>query len=172
MPFPQRENIKSFIDAARDLGVPDSDNFETGDLFEASNMKQVIVCIASLGRKAGFIDGYNGPSMSLAGSAKKNRKRTDSKVMELGSSLKLNVGAPPPCEPGSMEWMRREKEAAEAEAAAAAGGGKKGPPGKLAGREPPGLAGMLGGGGESINCCTVPACLQVLLVYHHGFFPY
>ena len=98
-------------------------------------------------------------SMSVAGSAKKNRKRTDSKVMELGSSLKLNVGAPPPCEPGSMEWMRREKEAAEAEAAAAAGGGKKGPPGKLAGRGPPGLAGMLGGGGESTAARCLPASL-------------
>jgi hypothetical protein len=39
-PFPQRENIKAFTDAARDLGVPDAENFETGDLFEQ-------VCLAS-----------------------------------------------------------------------------------------------------------------------------
>ena len=32
MPFPQRENIKAFIDAARLLGVPDRDNFDTSDV--------------------------------------------------------------------------------------------------------------------------------------------
>ena len=32
MPFPQRENIKAYIDAARQLGVPDRDNFDTSDV--------------------------------------------------------------------------------------------------------------------------------------------
>ena len=35
-----RENIKGFCDGVRVLGVPDHENFETGDLFEAKNMKQ------------------------------------------------------------------------------------------------------------------------------------
>ena len=85
MLIPQRENIKSFIDAARSLGVPDRDNFDTGDLFEASNMKQVLICIASLGGQSASVEGYEGPSMSTRGSAKKqgNRKRADSKVMQV-----------------------------------------------------------------------------------------
>ena len=35
MPFPRRENINAFIDAARTLGVPDAENFQTDDLFES-----------------------------------------------------------------------------------------------------------------------------------------
>ena len=41
MPFPQRDNIKAFTDAARDLGVPGAENFETGDLFEQARLASV-----------------------------------------------------------------------------------------------------------------------------------
>ena len=41
------ENVKAFCDNVRLLGVPDCENFETGDLFEANNMKQVIISINS-----------------------------------------------------------------------------------------------------------------------------
>jgi hypothetical protein len=145
MPFPQRENIKSFIDAARTLGVHDADNFETGDLFEKSNMKQVIICIQALGRAAGKVPGYTGPSLSNKGSAKKRRnvKRSDSKVMQLGSSLKLDLGRGKPVEPGSMEWIRQQAEAKAAEEAKAASPATGG----IGGRTPPGLAGMFGGSG-------------------------
>ena len=33
MPFPQRENISAFIEAARMMGVPEHQLFETSDLF-------------------------------------------------------------------------------------------------------------------------------------------
>ena len=61
MPFPQRENINAFISAARTFGVPDRENFDTSDLFEQSNMKQVMICLRSLGRAAYHIPGYEGP---------------------------------------------------------------------------------------------------------------
>jgi hypothetical protein len=71
MPFPQRENIKAWTDAARDVfGVPDRDNFETGDLFEQSNMKQVVICILSAGRASASIPGWDGPSITTAGSVR------------------------------------------------------------------------------------------------------
>jgi hypothetical protein len=71
MPFPQRENIKAWTDAARDVfGVPDRDNFETGDLFEQSNMKQVVICILAVGRASASIPGYSGPSITTAGSVR------------------------------------------------------------------------------------------------------
>lgn len=71
MPFPQRENIKAWTDAARDVfGVPDRDNFETGDLFEQSNMKQVVICILSAGRASGSVPGYSGPTITTAGSVR------------------------------------------------------------------------------------------------------
>ena len=37
----QRENIKAFIDGSREIGVPDIYNFDTSDLFEEKNMRQV-----------------------------------------------------------------------------------------------------------------------------------
>lgn len=48
--FVQMENISYFIDSARQLGVPDSENFSTVDLFEGKNIKQVMVCLSSLSR--------------------------------------------------------------------------------------------------------------------------
>ena len=127
MPFPQRENIKAFTDAARDVfRVPDRDNFETGDLFEQTNMKQVVICILAVGRASGSVAGYSGPTISNEGSAKKAPKRSNSKVMSLGSGLKLNRGGPPPASPGSMEWLRQQKEAKEKAAAEGGGGGAGG----------------------------------------------
>jgi hypothetical protein len=61
MPFPQRENVQAFISAARELGVPDRDNFDTSDLFEQTGMRQVLICLRSLGRAAYNIPGYEGP---------------------------------------------------------------------------------------------------------------
>lgn len=86
MPFPQRENIKAWTDAARDVfGVPDRDNFETGDLFEQGNMKQVIICILSAGRASASIPDWSGPTISAAtGTGKVSRKdRGKSKVSQL-----------------------------------------------------------------------------------------
>ena len=72
MPFPQRENIKAWTDAARDVfGVPDRDNFETGDLFEQSNMKQVVICVLSAGRASASVPGYDGPTITTAGSVRR-----------------------------------------------------------------------------------------------------
>lgn len=48
--FFQMENIAYFIEKARELGVPDSENFQTIDLFEEKGMKQVYTCICSLSR--------------------------------------------------------------------------------------------------------------------------
>lgn len=48
--FAQMENIFYFIENARKLGVPDSENFQTIDLYEGQNMQQVIHCLYSLSR--------------------------------------------------------------------------------------------------------------------------
>ena len=69
MPFPQRENVKAFIDAARQFGVPDRDNFDTSDLFEAKSIRQVLICLGSLGRAAYTIPGYTGPCLGRAAAA-------------------------------------------------------------------------------------------------------
>lgn len=48
--FKKMENICYFIENARELGVPDSENFQTIDLYENKNIQQVILCIYSLSR--------------------------------------------------------------------------------------------------------------------------
>ncbi|KAJ1638939.1 calponin homology domain-containing protein, partial [Pavlovales sp. CCMP2436] len=48
-PFPQRENIERFLQAVRALGVQEHETFETGDLFNGTNLRQVSVCLGALG---------------------------------------------------------------------------------------------------------------------------
>lgn len=48
--FVQMENINYFIESARKLNVPDSENFSTPDLFENKDFRQVIICLYSLSR--------------------------------------------------------------------------------------------------------------------------
>merc|ERR1712110_877870 len=50
MPFILMENIQSFLKAAKTYGVPDTEVFQTPDLFEARNVPQVVLCIYSLAR--------------------------------------------------------------------------------------------------------------------------
>ena len=49
--FMQMELINAFIDACKELGVPDHEAFQTVDLYEEQNLHQVVICIQSLGRK-------------------------------------------------------------------------------------------------------------------------
>jgi transgelin len=49
MPFKQMENITTFLRAARSLGVPEPDLFETVDLFDGKDLAVVVQCIHSLG---------------------------------------------------------------------------------------------------------------------------
>lgn len=125
MPFPMRENIKAFTDGARQLGVPEHENFETNDLFEASNMKQVLICLLSLGRHSENVPGYDGPTLK-SNTGKDVRSATNSgKVRQLSTSLKelIPMGATPStnAQPGSEEWITNQMkaEAAEKQAAAA-----------------------------------------------------
>jgi hypothetical protein len=60
MAFKCMENIDVFLKAARDLGVPPQETFQTVDLWERQNLNSVVICLQSLGRKAG---NYGKPSI-------------------------------------------------------------------------------------------------------------
>jgi hypothetical protein len=45
------------------LGVKDINNFAADDLYEAKNMKQVMICILALGKRCWVIPGYSGPCL-------------------------------------------------------------------------------------------------------------
>eukprot|EP01052_Picozoa_sp_SAG31_P002047 SAG31_NODE_68_length_28153_cov_23.647717_29_plen_386_part_00 len=116
-PFPQRENIKKYIDGARALGVLDRENFEPNDLFEKSNLKQVLICLNALGRLSSNIEGYDGPCLKLGvtdSSGYRQSKRSDSKVSMLAVNLadKISVAKPPPAV-GSLEWIKLQSSTPE-----------------------------------------------------------
>ncbi|XP_074648609.1 transgelin-2-like isoform X2 [Tubulanus polymorphus] len=52
MAFKRMENIGKFLEAAAAYGVSKTDSFQTVDLYEATNMPQVINALHALGRKA------------------------------------------------------------------------------------------------------------------------
>lgn len=51
MAFKCMENINAFLEAARELGVPAQETFQTVDLWERQNLNSVVICLQSLGRK-------------------------------------------------------------------------------------------------------------------------
>lgn len=51
MAFKCMENISAFLNAAKDLGVPNQETFQTCDLWEKQNLNSVVICLQSLGRK-------------------------------------------------------------------------------------------------------------------------
>lgn len=53
MAFKCMENINAFLEAVKKLGVPAQETFQTIDLWEKQNLYSVVVCLQSLGRKAG-----------------------------------------------------------------------------------------------------------------------
>lgn len=53
MAFKCMENINVFLEAAREMGVPAQETFQTVDLWERQNLNSVVICLQSLGRKVG-----------------------------------------------------------------------------------------------------------------------
>lgn len=51
MAFKCMENINAFLEAAKNMGVPAQETFQTVDLWERQNLNSVVICLQSLGRK-------------------------------------------------------------------------------------------------------------------------
>lgn len=87
MPFKQMENITYFMNAARELGVPESGMFGTPDLYEEKNIGSVVTCIFQLG---GAIQvstpEFKGPKLG-------NAVHHDSKDKKRGSGLLTDMSA-------------------------------------------------------------------------------
>lgn len=123
-PFPQRENIKAFTEGARAFGVPEHENFETNDLFEASNMKQVLICLLSLGRRSGAVPGYDGPTLKSNTGKGTRAAKSSGKVRQLSTNLKelipMDNTPATRAEVGSEEWIKQQLKAEKEEKQAAA----------------------------------------------------
>eukprot|EP01052_Picozoa_sp_SAG31_P048686 SAG31_NODE_10304_length_1157_cov_1.465028_1_plen_316_part_10 len=115
-------------------------------------MKQVLICIHSLGRAAKRIKDYNGPT--LGGEGKQaGKSNKSSKVRSLSKNLKIGL-APPPPQPGSLEWIAAEKAAREAEAAKPSAGKITESGGTSKVKVPVGLGAMLSKGGGTPRSLT------------------
>lgn len=83
MAFKCMENINTFLEAARKLGVPPQETFQTVDLWERQNLNSVVICLQSLGRKAG---NYGKPSIGPK-EAEKNVRNFSEEQMRAGQGV-------------------------------------------------------------------------------------
>lgn len=89
MAFKCMENINAFLDAVKKLGVPSQETFQTIDLWEKQNLYSVIVCLQSLGRKAG---NYGKPSIGPKEADKNVRQFTEEQLKAGESVISLQYG--------------------------------------------------------------------------------
>lgn len=83
MAFKCMENINVFLEAAKDLGVPPQETFQTVDLWERQNLNSVVICLQSLGRKAG---NFGQPSIGPK-EAEKNVRNFSEEQMRAGQGV-------------------------------------------------------------------------------------
>ncbi|KAL3275776.1 hypothetical protein HHI36_020521 [Cryptolaemus montrouzieri] len=90
MAFKCMENINAFLEAARDLGVPAQETFQTVDLWERQNLNSVVICLQSLGRKAG---NYGKPSIGPKEAEKQERQWSEEKLKAGQTIIGLQMGS-------------------------------------------------------------------------------
>lgn len=89
MAFKCMENINAFLEAAKKLGVPSQETFQTIDLWERQNLYSVVTCLQSLGRKAG---NFGKPSMGPKEADKNVRHFTDEQLKSGENVISLQYG--------------------------------------------------------------------------------
>lgn len=90
MAFKCMENINTFLEAARNLGVPAQETFQTVDLWERQNLNSVVICLQSLGRKAG---NYGKPSIGPKEAEKNVRNFSDEQMRAGQGVISLQYGS-------------------------------------------------------------------------------
>ncbi|CAK9004045.1 unnamed protein product [Durusdinium trenchii] len=88
VPFKQMENITKFLNAARELGLPESSMFDTPDLYEEKNVDSVITCIYALGGAVQTVrPEFTGPKLGIPliaqGKDKPKTSKTSSHLLHL-----------------------------------------------------------------------------------------
>ncbi|CAK1546254.1 unnamed protein product [Leptosia nina] len=89
MAFKCMENINAFLEAAVKLGVPPQETFQTIDLWERQNLYSVIICLQSLGRKAGK---YGLPAFGPKEADKNVREFTEEQLKAGQNVISLQYG--------------------------------------------------------------------------------
>ncbi|KAI5646563.1 calponin-like domain-containing protein [Phthorimaea operculella] len=89
MAFKCMENINAFLEAVVKMGVPPQETFQTIDLWERQNLYSVVVCLQSLGRKAG---NFGKPSIGPKEAEKNVREFTEEQLKAGQNVISLQYG--------------------------------------------------------------------------------
>ena len=76
------ELVGRYLDAARRLGVPEHDLFNSVDLVNGKDMRAVVRNLHSLGRVAQTIDGFEGPHLGAKLASRNERHFTEAQLLE------------------------------------------------------------------------------------------
>jgi len=90
MAFKCMENINNFLSAVTELGVPKQEQFQTVDLWERQNLTSVVICLQSLGRKAGT---YGLPGIGPKESTKNVRNFSEEQLKASEGVISLQYGS-------------------------------------------------------------------------------
>jgi len=92
-PFKQMENITYFMNAARELGVPESSMFGTPDLYEEKNMGSVINCLNIFGGAIQIsVPEFAGPKLGNAlNVASADKARDDRMATSQSEAMQRNM---------------------------------------------------------------------------------
>ncbi|TDH72903.1 hypothetical protein CCR75_007109 [Bremia lactucae] len=90
MPFKQMENISAFVRACRTIGVAEFELFETVDLYNQTNLGQVVQCIHALGRTIQkTMPNYDGPLLGVKESSINPRQFTEAQLYEAAAAVPI-----------------------------------------------------------------------------------
>jgi len=92
-PFKQMENIGNFLAACEKFKMKSTDLFQTVDLFEGSNIPQVVSTILALGRKSHTIEDYDGPKIGSRESNENKREFTEEQLRAGEGIINLQAGS-------------------------------------------------------------------------------
>ncbi|GAB1604636.1 calponin-1-like [Argonauta hians] len=90
--FCMMENIANFLKAAENYGVLKNDLFQTVDLYDNTNMLQVVNTLHALGRKARQ-NGFQGSCLGPKEAEKNQRKFTEEQLAAGNNIISLQMGS-------------------------------------------------------------------------------
>ena len=91
----QRERIGAFINFCQEMGVGSASTFQTDQLYEQTNLPQVVICLSQLGVEAQAKPGYNGPQGYWMQRHTENKRNFTEEQLKAGESvIGLQMGYP------------------------------------------------------------------------------